>query len=39
VTAADAAGAAPVLPLPTSALLRRPLREAGRPSTDEPTPS
>ncbi|KOV97498.1 hypothetical protein ADK65_25475 [Streptomyces sp. NRRL B-1140] len=39
VTAADAAGAAPVLPLPTSALLRRPLREAGRPSTDEPAPS
>jgi acyl transferase domain-containing protein len=39
VTAADAAGAAPVLPLPTSVLLRGPLREDGRPSTDEPTPS
>lgn len=39
VTAADTAGAAPVLPLPTSALLRRPLREAGRPGTDGPTPS
>ncbi|WP_210962728.1 polyketide synthase [Streptomyces sp. b94] len=40
VTAADAAdAAAPVLPLPTSALLRRPLREAGRPRKDEPKPS
>ncbi|MGA5023329.1 beta-ketoacyl synthase N-terminal-like domain-containing protein [Streptomyces griseoincarnatus] len=39
VTAADTAGAAPVLPLPTSALLRRPLREAGCPATDGPTPS
>ncbi len=39
VTAADTAGAAPVLPLPTSALLRRPLREAGCPGTDGPTPS
>ncbi|MCO4698579.1 Polyketide synthase PksR [Streptomyces sp. RO-S4] len=39
VTAADTAGAAPVLPLPTSALLRRPLPEAGHPRTDEPTPS
>ncbi|MFY1675548.1 beta-ketoacyl synthase N-terminal-like domain-containing protein [Streptomyces sp. WMMC905] len=39
VTAADMAGAAPVLPLPTSALLRRPLRETGRPVTDGPTPS
>ncbi|MFE5602988.1 beta-ketoacyl synthase N-terminal-like domain-containing protein [Streptomyces coelicoflavus] len=39
VTAADTAGAAPVLPLPTSALLPRPLRETGRPRTDEPAPS
>ncbi|MCA2205339.1 beta-ketoacyl synthase N-terminal-like domain-containing protein [Streptomyces sp. SMS_SU21] len=39
VTAAGTAGAAPVLPLPTSALLRRPLREAGCPATDGPTPS
>ncbi|MGW0614964.1 beta-ketoacyl synthase N-terminal-like domain-containing protein [Streptomyces sp. NPDC002788] len=39
VTASDPAGAAPVLALPTSAMLRRPLREAGRPRTDEPTPS
>ncbi|MFZ4159185.1 beta-ketoacyl synthase N-terminal-like domain-containing protein [Streptomyces griseoincarnatus] len=39
VSAADTAGAAPVLALPTSALLRRPLREAGCPATDGPTPS
>ncbi|MFE0810134.1 beta-ketoacyl synthase N-terminal-like domain-containing protein [Streptomyces sp. NPDC058848] len=39
VTAADTAGAVPVLPLPTTAMLRRPLRGVGPPTTDGPKTS